>query len=331
MALAVMALCLCVSARSMAQSFTPPARTKTFGQAWNVIVDAAEKNTPINGGILNLKASCATESLFAGRLTASSSSVSSSAEVSSNDELNGEGKLRSKSKSPEGSIQPLPDHSLDNHQDLQPADPQGGFEWNKAITQMTLFAGIMHGFRFATEPGTRAELRGPFFKDYFRSVKNLRGWGDGDEFLVNYIGHPMQGAVSGYIQIQNDPKGINLELDLRNKQYWKSRMKAMAWAAVWSTQFELGPISEASLGNVGLKPSKKSQHPMAYVDLVVTPVFGVAWLVGEDLLDRYVIRFIESKIKYRPLRILARSFLNPTRSFANMHRGKLFWHRDDRP
>jgi hypothetical protein len=70
---------------------------------------------------------------------------------------------------------------------------------------------------------------------------------------------------------------------------------------------------------------------MGYVDLVVTPVLGTAWLVGEDLIDRYVIRYIETKVKNRVVRAIVRSFLNPSRSFANMHRGKLFWRRDDRP
>jgi hypothetical protein len=214
---------------------------------------------------------------------------------------------------------------------LQPTDTTGGFDWNKAIAQSTLFLAISHGFRLATEPGTRAELKGPFFKDYWASVRNLRGWGDGDDFLVNYIGHPMGGSVAGFIQIQNDPKGLKQEVGLNNKKYWQSRMRAMAWAAAYSTQFEIGPISEASLGNVGRTPTEKSQHPMGWVDLVITPTMGTAWLVGEDLLDRYLIRWIESKIKNRTLIIITRTFLNPTRSFANMHRGELFWRRENRP
>jgi hypothetical protein len=205
-----------------------------------------------------------------------------------------------------------------------------GFGWDGAIRQSLFFTGVMHGFRLATEPGSRAELRGPFFKDYFRSVRNLRGWGDGDPFLVNYIGHPMQGAVSGYIQIQNDPKGIKQEFRMR-KTYWNSRLKAMGWAALVSTQFELGLISEASLGNVGLKPTEKSQHPMGWVDLVTTPTAGAGWMVMEDMLDRFIVQRIESKFSNLVLRGLARSFLNPTRSFASLMRFKPPWRRDDRP
>lgn len=205
----------------------------------------------------------------------------------------------------------------------------GGFDWNSAFKQSFLFLGVQHAFRLATEEGTRAELGGPFFKDYFKALRNLRGWDDGDPFLVNYIGHPMMGAVSGYIQIQNDPKGIQEEISLK-KSYWKSRMKAMGWSFFYSTQFELGLVSEASLGNIGIRPTKKAKNPMAYKDLVVTPVVGTAWLVGEDALDKYIIRRFEDHLPNRTTRILFRSFLNPTRSFANVMRGKWPWFRDNR-
>ncbi|HWO02246.1 MAG TPA: hypothetical protein VNS63_23575, partial [Blastocatellia bacterium] len=216
------------------------------------------------------------------------------------------------------SNQPVPDAQLTgNNTGAKPEREKPGFQWEPAVKQGLFFLGIQTAFRVATEPSTRLDLKGPFFKDYFKSLKNLRGWRDGDEFYVNYIGHPMQGAVTGFIQIQNDPKGRYQELGF-NKGYWMSRLKATAWSTVLSLQFELGPVSEASLGNVGLKPSDKSNHPMAYVDLVVTPLLGTALLVAEDALDRFVIRRIEDKTQNRLIRILARSFLNPSRSFANM-------------
>jgi hypothetical protein len=206
---------------------------------------------------------------------------------------------------------------------------RGGFNWDSALKQSFLFLGVQHAFRLATEEGSRAELKGPFFKDYFKALRSLNGWSDGDPFLVNYIGHPMMGAVSGYIQIQNDPKGIQEEVSLK-KSYWKSRMKAMGWSFFYSTQFELGLVSEASLGNIGIRPYGKAKHPMAYVDLVVTPVVGTGWLVGEDTLDKYFIRRYEDRLPNRMTVILFRSFLNPTRSFANVMRGKWPWYRDNR-
>jgi hypothetical protein len=129
--------------------------------------------------------------------------------------------------------------------------------------------------------------------------------------------------------VQNDPRGIHQEMGL-SKGYWKSRLKAFGWSFLYSTQFELGPISEAALGNIGIRPYDGRKHPMAYVDIVVTPVIGTAWLVGEDALDKYLIRYLDSRVKNRSFNALLRSFLNPTRSMANVLRGKYPWYRDDR-
>lgn len=212
----------------------------------------------------------------------------------------------------------------------EPKDVEdSSFQWGSAIRQSLRFLAIQHAFRLATEAQTREDLKGPFFKDYFETVRNLRGWRDGDPFMVNYIGHPMMGAVTGYIQIHNDPRGLRQEVGF-NKEYFKSRLKAFGWSALYSTQFELGPISEASLGNVGIRPSKLSNHPMGYVDLVVTPVIGTMWLMGEDALDKYVVMPIENRVRNKTVRILVRSFLNPSRSMANVLRSKWPWYRDGR-
>ncbi len=204
------------------------------------------------------------------------------------------------------------------------------FNWDGAMKQSAIFLGIQHAFRLATEEGTRADLKGPFFKDYLKALKSLRGWDDGDPFIVNYIGHPMMGSVAGFIQVQNDPRGTNEEVSLK-KSYWVSRLKATAWSFAYSTQFELGLISEASLGNIGIRPYGNRKHPMAYVDIVVTPIAGTGWMVGEDLLDKHLIQRFEAYMPNRATFALFRSFLNPTRSFANILRGKKPWHRDNRP
>ena len=69
---------------------------------------------------------------------------------------------------------------------------------------------------------------------------------------------------------------------------------------------------------------------MGYVDLVVTPTIGTAWLVGEDAVDRYLIRKIEAKTRNQVVRAIVRTFLNPSRSFANLMRFKPTWYRDNR-
>ncbi|MEJ7711101.1 MAG: hypothetical protein WKF84_14855 [Pyrinomonadaceae bacterium] len=181
-------------------------------------------------------------------------------------------------------------------------------------------------FRCSTAMRSRSRrrvraIKGKFFKDYVDSVKSLHGWADGGRFFTNYIAHPMQGSLTGFIQIQNDPAGRSLQFG-RSKKYWQSRMKAMAWSAAFSTQFELGPISQASIGNVG------QFGKQTYVDLVVTPTLGTAWLVSEDALDRFAISWVERRNNNFLLKISARMLLNPMRSCANLLRFKTPWYRD---
>ena len=195
-----------------------------------------------------------------------------------------------------------------------------GFGWKAATRQTLLFLSIQHGYAF-TQPKTRRDLSGPFFRDYFRSVASIGKWGDGGKLFTNYVAHPMQGALLGFIWVQNDPKGKAAPFG-RSKAYWRSRAKALAWSAVWSTQFELGPASQASIGNVGLHGKQ------TWVDIVVTPLGGTAWLVAEDALERFVVRRIERRTGNRFVRIVARMLLNPTRSSANLLRFERPWRRD---
>jgi hypothetical protein len=201
--------------------------------------------------------------------------------------------------------------------------PRQTFDWAGAGNQSFFFLGIQHGLR-VVQVKTRRQLDGKFFPDYADAVSGLGGWGDGDSVLTNYVGHPMMGAISGFLQIQNDPKGIGLEFDARKGDYWRSRMKAFGWAALYSTQFELGPVSEASIGNVGRK-----RGTMGFVDLVMTPVGGLGWIVAEDAMDKHWVRRWEAG-RSDGMKRLLRMSLNPNRSLANLLRLKKPWHRDTR-
>jgi hypothetical protein len=205
-----------------------------------------------------------------------------------------------------------------------PEPEEKTFQWGPAITQSFTFLAVEHSIRL-TQGKTRRELSGKVFKDYFASVDNVAGWGDGDGVFTNYIGHPMQGAVASFIQIQNDPKGKHLDFG-NNSEYWHSRLKAFAWSAAYSTQFEVGPLSEASIGHVGKTPGTAGA-----VDLVITPTAGVGLSVLEDIVDRYIIRKMEGNTNNRVRKVLLRATLNPNRAFANVLRGKVPWHRDTRP
>lgn len=194
-----------------------------------------------------------------------------------------------------------------------------GFRWRAAVEQTMLFLSVQHGYAF-TQPKTRRDLHGPFFKDYFRSVRSLHGWADGGRFFTNYVAHPMQGSLLGFVQVQNDPAGSRLRLG--EPGYWRSRMKALAWSAAWSTQFEIGPLSQASIGNVGMHGKQ------TYVDVVMTPTAGLGLLVAEDALDRYLIAKLERRTDNRYVRIFSRMVFNPTRTAANLLRFKKPWYRD---
>jgi hypothetical protein len=198
------------------------------------------------------------------------------------------------------------------------------FNWMGAMTQSLYFLGIEHAFRL-TEEKTRNELKGPFFPDWKESVAGLQGWSDGGRFFTNYIAHSMQGGISGFIQIQNDAHGRSLEFS-GSRAYWNSRMRALGWAAIYSTQFELGPISEATIGNVG-----KKEGTAGYVDLVITPTAGMGMIVLEDVIDKYLLKKLERHTVGIGKRRFFRVLFNPQRSVANFLRGKAPWYRDSRP
>jgi hypothetical protein len=198
------------------------------------------------------------------------------------------------------------------------------FRWRPAVLHAAFFTIVMHAHRFATEAGTRDAVRGRFFPEYFDSVRELRGWDDGDGFTTSYVGHPMEGSVFAFIQVQNDPRYRTLRFN-EGRDYWISRLRALAFSTVWSTLWTMGPVSEASLGNVQLHASP------GFVDLVVTPTLGTGWAVGEDAIDRYLMARLEEHTANRLLLMVARGLGNPTRSFANVMGGRRPWQRDTRP
>lgn len=199
------------------------------------------------------------------------------------------------------------------------------FQWTPALRESARFMATQHALRVGLQTKTRDSLSGPFFKDWVRSYRGVGGWRDGDSTFTNYVAHPMQGAISGYIFVQNDSVA-SVEQFGASRTYWVSRAKAMGWSAAYSALFELGPFSEVSIGNVGLDPRHNGM-----VDFVVTPTLGTALMVGEDVLDKYVVLPIERRTQNRTLILIARSLLNPDRSLANLMRWKWPWHRDARP
>jgi hypothetical protein len=200
-----------------------------------------------------------------------------------------------------------------------------GIDWLHLAEGSLAFLTVEHAFRYATESGTRDAFDTPFWPGYLSSVGNLHGWADGDPFYVNYVGHPMQGAVAGYIWQHNDRAYRDVMFG-KNSRYWKAKLRGAAFSYLYSVQLEIGPISEASIGHV------QAQFPQqGFVDHVITPSIGLGWTLAEDSLDRYVITLLEEHNRNPYLRLLIRSGLNPSRSMANAMNGIVPWHRDNRP
>jgi len=185
--------------------------------------------------------------------------------------------------------------------------------------------GLEHAARITFQEKTRQQLGGDFWADYKRSVRRPGQWQDGDAWLVNYIGHPIQGAAVGYIWVDHDPLSTVDQFGL-SSGYWATRWRSVAWSAAYSVQFEIGPISEASIGNVGMNPKTTG-----WVDYVVTPTGGLAIMLAEDALDRFVVRRIESHTRNRFYRGAVRVIFGPARALANASSSKALWERNGRP
>jgi len=183
---------------------------------------------------------------------------------------------------------------------------------------------IEHGWRIAFQEETRRALTGPFFQDYIHSVKRPTQWDDTDSWMVNYIGHPLHGAAAGRIwldhgRFRSTPTGLSM-------QYWNSRARATAFSAFYSLQFEFGPLSEASIGNVGMRPGTSG-----WVDHVVTPGGAFAVMVAEDALDHFFVEWFERHVSNGAARASMRVLFAPSRALANITQNELPWYRPNRP
>ena len=180
------------------------------------------------------------------------------------------------------------------------------YHWRGSDRSIPFFNVIENSFRSASDDQIRILLANkPFWHDYAASMRhfNMRRWNDGDDFLVNYVGHPMQGAVSGFIEVQNDPTGRLQEISA-TRAYWKSRFKAFLWATAYSTHSEISPLGEAGIGNEGgwtypihchkpccTAPGTYTRSTQTILDGSTSPSpqpLGSLWLLAEDTLDRFV-------------------------------------------
>ena len=160
-----------------------------------------------------------------------------------------------------------------------PADHHDrGINWRPVLSESLLFLTAQHLARF-TEDRTANRLGGPFVNDWFDSVRSLNRFSDGGKITTNWVAHPMMGSVTTHILGQNDPEYLSNKIG-SGDGYWRAKGKQFLFATAYSVQFEIGPLSESSLGNI---------H-QAGIDFVLTSTLGTLWSVGEDLAAQHVLR-----------------------------------------
>jgi hypothetical protein len=242
---------------------------------------------------------------------------------------------------------PIAPGDLDAHSTM-PVREKQSFHWRRALTESLTFLLIEQAYVVHTDFRWVVSENGIPFNHYWRDYKQSlsewtqSGWDDGDPNWFGYIGHPIQGALTGFIQIQNDPRSEKLEFS-RTKAYWWSRLKAGLWNTAYSTQWNLGPLSEVTVEKYGSKDrlpwnqngsfpctSKNCYTGVGQIDIVMTPLGGMGWLIGEDFLDKKVVRRVEAATQNRLLIDTARVALNPIRAGANMLHGEHPWYRASR-
>jgi hypothetical protein len=219
------------------------------------------------------------------------------------------------------------------------------YHWKGLLLQSFAFDMLQNATRVMTadQNDRHLLLNKPYWSNYWASLQqfNMRRWNDGDAISVNYIGHPMEGAIAGYIEVQNDPRGRLLQIS-RDPRYWKSRGRAFLWETIYSTAWEIGPIGETAIFNQGgftyplgckkndltCEATARYTNNTGWVDFIITPTAGTLWLIGEDTLDRYVTNPLVHRHPHAFRYLLLRASLNPSSSLANMLRGHFPWWRD---
>ncbi len=178
-------------------------------------------------------------------------------------------------------------------------------------------------------------LTGNWWERYVNSVVGYKFsvWSDGNPMMDDYVGHPLMGSITNALWIQNDPKGMTLEFS-NTRPYWKSRLRAMAFSTVYSTEWKLGPIGESGVGHQGDHLSYEDdtgrfRNETGFVSLVTTPVGGTILTVAEDVIDKTVIRRLEN-FNRNPFLLMGYSFLTPGKTTGNLLRFRPPWYRDSR-
>jgi hypothetical protein len=208
--------------------------------------------------------------------------------------------------------------------------------WHQLIISTTLFNAFEDAGNLYTGYWYRWETtNGDWWDRYINSAAGWRWnvWSDQNPFLDDYVGHPMMGAITNDLWVQNDPKSMTV-VKSNTWPYWRRLLRAGAFSNAYSFWWKLGPAGEASIGHNGdhnepYDNGLKETNETGWVELVTTPVGGVLWTMAEDTLDKHVVAPIEDPGR-NPFALLGLSFLEPAHATANIFRWRPPWYRDDR-
>lgn len=206
--------------------------------------------------------------------------------------------------------------------------------WRPLILSAVAFNALENGANVYSGYWYRWETtHGKWWDRYVNSVEGWRWnrWKDDNPFLDDYVGHPMMGAITNYLWIQNDPKSMTLEQS-NTREYWRRMFRAFVFSTFYSFEWKLGPFGEAGIGHNGdhyFVDHGVYTNETGWVELVSTPIGGALWTLAEDALDKEVIRRLEEKSR-NPFALLGYQFLNPARATANILRFRPPWYRDSR-
>jgi hypothetical protein len=224
------------------------------------------------------------------------------------------------------------------------AEPRhsGGIHWGPLLREWLTFVAIEQTERVIKESKTRSQLGGPFIRDWFDtvSVYHFDNWNDGGKVFTSYIAHPAMGATTQAIFWQNNDHVRFAEQDFKSPAYRKALLQAFALAAADAVIWKVGPLSESSIGNVGLpvhwwdKDCKALHIPCVdrtgVSDMVMNEVGGTAMTVGFQWLDKHLQRRIEGRFQNRYFINTTRMLTYPPQCLANIVRFRAPWYRDNR-
>src|SRR5258708_37843084 len=110
------------------------------------------------------------------------------------------------------------------------------------------------------------------------------------------------------------------------------RLRATDCSAAYSAQWKIGPFSEASVGNTGINYYIRTRdgvytNETGMQDFFITPIGGLAWNVGEDAIDRFILSRVRRGTRNKCL-LLASALSTPRKTAANISRFPAPYYRD---